>query len=187
MCSHSFGECSSRETRRLTRSSQVSSGVRDGRGEPIPAASHDKRIQEFDANRRRYADEIQRMAEAFSRQHGVIEEGVYRFYYQSVKVSTLYATALQALDLFARLCPADCQINPWFAEIAEEAKRAWTSPPDMRARNANWTRHARPVVEFAFHCEYFLTQLVRYEAEEFASIAVLPSGGAAILYLYGLR
>lgn len=27
--------------------------------------------------------------------------------------------------------------NPWFVEIAEDAKRAWTSPPDMQTLNAN--------------------------------------------------
>lgn len=156
-------------------------------GQRLPPERQDARVQQLDANRRRYAGEIRRLADAFSSQHGVMEDGVYRFYHQSIKVSTLYAMGLQAVDFFTRLCPAGCRIYPWFAEIAEDAKRAWTSPPDLRARNANWTTHARPPVELAFHCDYFLEQLVRYEAEEFASLVVLPSGVAAVLYLYGLR
>lgn len=156
-------------------------------GDPLPAESRDPRIQGLDANRQRHAEEIRRLADVFSRPHGIIEDGVYRFYHQSIKVATLYAMASEALDLFERLCPEGCRINPWFLGVAEDGKRAWTDVPDLRARNADWTKHARPVVEFAFHCEYFLKQFVRYHAEEFASLTALPSGVAAILYLYGLR
>jgi hypothetical protein len=58
---------------------------------------------------------------------------------------------------------------------------------EVQTLNADWTGHARPLVEFALHCEYFLKQLVRYDAEDFAPLARLPSGVAALLCLYGLR
>ncbi|MFQ5668493.1 MAG: hypothetical protein ACE5I7_18975 [Candidatus Binatia bacterium] len=156
-------------------------------GNPLPTELRDPRIQELDANRHRQAEEIRRLADVFTRPQGIIEDGVYRLYHQSIKVATVYATAFDALDLFARLCPVRCRINPWFLGIAEDAKRAWTDVPDLRALNADWTKHARPVIELAFHCEYFLKQFVRYETEDFVSLTALPSGVAAILYLYGLR
>lgn len=155
--------------------------------EPIPEEDQDPRIQELDANRRRFAHDIRRLADTFGGRHGIIEDGVYRFYHQSIKVVVLYEAASRSLDLFERLRPGGCRLNPWFQEIVDGAERAWTGPEDLDARNANWIACARPVVELGFHCDYFLRQLVRYEAEEFASLRVLTSGVAAILYLYGLR
>lgn len=145
------------------------------------------RIRELDANRGRLAAEVRNLSDSLSRCDGLIEDGVYRFYHQSFKVATLYEAAQNALDILRRLSPAGTQLNPWFVAIAEEAQAAWTSPPDLAARNRNWPAAARPVVELAFHCDYFLRQLARTETQEYASLQVLPSGVAAVLELYGLR
>ena len=52
--------------------------------------------------------------------------------------------------------------------------------------NANWTVVTRPIVEAFFHARYFLEMAVRYSTLEEPPMP-LPSGYAALLYLYGLR
>lgn len=155
-------------------------------GQPLPPDQQDPRHLQLDAKRREYANEIRRLADLFAKA-GIIEDGVYRFYHQSIKVSHLLAMANEVYVLLKNLSPTGCLLNPWFVEIAEDADRAWNSAPDLQTRNTCWTKHARPVVEFAFHCDYFLRQLVQYESARFASLRVLPSGVAAILELYGIR
>ncbi len=155
--------------------------------EPLPLDKQDHRRQRFDAKRREHAHEIHRLADLFGRAGGIVEDGVYRFYHQSFKVSNLGAAANQAYALFEQLCPAGCRLNSQFVEIAENANRAWNAAPDLSALNSAWATHARPVLEFAFHCDYFLCQLVRYESVEFASVRALPSGAAALLELCGIR
>jgi len=161
-------------------------GVLTELDQPLSPDKQDPRHQELDAKRREYGDEICRLADLFGRA-GIIEDGVYRFYHQSFKISHLLAMANEAYALLENLSPNGCRLNPWFVEIAEDAERAWKSAPDLQTLNAHWTRHARPVVEFAFHCDYFLRQLLRYESVQFASLRLLPSGVAALLALYGIR
>ncbi len=52
--------------------------------------------------------------------------------------------------------------------------------------NRNWLEHTRPLLEAFFHAHYFLKMAVFYaELEEPPQL--LPSGWAALLYLYDLR
>ena len=52
--------------------------------------------------------------------------------------------------------------------------------------NTIWNHHTRPILEAFFHARFFLEMAVRY-----ADLPVppnpLPSGWAALLYLYELR
>ena len=158
----------------------------DRSDQPLPPSQQDPRYRELDARRHEYAAEIHRLADLWNKAE-IIEDGVYRFYHRSFKVANLLAMANEVYALLRGLCPAGCRLNPWFVEIAEDAERKWTTASDLKTRNAHWTRHARAVVEFAFHCNYFLGRLVQYESLEFASLRLLPSGVAAILELYGIR
>lgn len=54
------------------------------------------------------------------------------------------------------------------------------------ADNAHWLTVSRPVVEAFFHARFFLEMAVRYSELE-APPRPLPSGYAAVLYLYHLR
>jgi hypothetical protein len=53
--------------------------------------------------------------------------------------------------------------------------------------NERWLEITRPILEAYFHAHYFLSMAVRYGTELDAPPMMLPSGWAAILYLYGLR
>lgn len=52
--------------------------------------------------------------------------------------------------------------------------------------NARWTEVTRPILEAFFHARFFLEMAVRYADLEKPPLP-LPSGYAALLYLYGLR
>jgi hypothetical protein len=45
----------------------------------------------------------------------------------------------------------------------------------------------RPILEAFFHARYFLEMVCRYGRELAEPPSPLPSGWAAVLYLYGLR
>lgn len=73
-------------------------------------------------------------------------------------------------------------LNRWFREIVEQGTGKTFTPAD----NADWTRVTRPIVEAFFHARFFLEMAVRYATLEEPPQA-LPSGYAALLYLYDLR
>ena len=83
--------------------------------------------------------------------------------------------------MLASLAP-DRPLNPWFLEIVE----AGTGKDFKAENNAEWTRVTRPILEAFFHARFFLEMAVRYANLE-APPSPLPSGYAALLYLYGLR
>jgi hypothetical protein len=55
-----------------------------------------------------------------------------------------------------------------------------------RADNAHWPTVTRPILEAFFHAKFFLEMAIRYAALHDPPTP-LPSGYAAVLYLYGLR
>ena len=76
----------------------------------------------------------------------------------------------------------DCALNPWFLQIVGEG----TGHRFDMSCNKDWLRHTRPILEAFFHARFMLEMAVRHaELEE--PPQTLPSGWAALLYLYGLR
>ena len=73
-------------------------------------------------------------------------------------------------------------LNAWFLQIVSEGTGKEFSPE----MNAVWEKHTRPILEAFFHARFFLEMAVRY-ADLSAPPDPLPSGWAALLYLYGLR
>jgi len=53
--------------------------------------------------------------------------------------------------------------------------------------NQRWGAATRPILEAFFHARYFLEMVCRYGRELNEPTDSLPSGWAAVLYLYGLR
>lgn len=53
--------------------------------------------------------------------------------------------------------------------------------------NSRWLAETRPIVEAFFHARYFLEMAIRYGKELDEPPSTLPSGWAAMLYLYNLR
>jgi len=76
----------------------------------------------------------------------------------------------------------DRPLNPWFCESVAQGTGRTFQDQD----NANWTAVTRPMLEAFFHARYFLEMAVRYATLQEPPMP-LPSGYAALLYLYGLR
>lgn len=113
--------------------------------------------------------------------HWSYEDPVYRFYHQSFKVFALQETIRKIVAELQGLLPGR-GLNPWFLEIVE----AGTGHHFDMSCNDDWLRHTRPILEAFFHARFMLEMAVRYaDLEE--PPQMLPSGWAALLYLYDLR
>jgi hypothetical protein len=67
--------------------------------------------------------------------------------------------------------------------IVEEGTGKIFKPED----NRNWETVTRPMLEAFFHARFFLEMAVKYGKELKTPPQTLPSGWAAVLYLYNLR
>jgi hypothetical protein len=115
-----------------------------------------------------------------SSSHWGFEDPVYRFYHQSYKVFDLQQSTESIVMALQELMPGRA-LNPWFARIVSEGTgKAFTLDDNER-----WLAVTRPIVEAFFHARYFLEMAVRYASLD-APPTVLPSGYAALLYLYRL-
>lgn len=113
--------------------------------------------------------------------HWGYEDPVYRFYHQSFKVYWLQDSTRSIVDKLQALVP-DRPLNPWFVQIIESG----TGKTFKLEDNASWLEVTRPILEACFHARYFLEMAVRY-ADLPAPPQPLPSGYAALMYLFGLR
>jgi hypothetical protein len=115
--------------------------------------------------------------------HWGMEDGVYRFYHGSFKVYyRLQPLTLRMVTTFQALLP-DRPLNECFRQIVAEG----TGKKFEAAHNEDWLRHTRPIVEAFFHAHYFLKMTCKYGRELDEEPSALPSGWAAVLYLYDLR
>ena len=110
-------------------------------------------------------------------------DDVYRFYHQSFKVFGMTNQIKSAKSLFDELAPANASLNPWFTKIFDEA----IDKEFNDEANQNWLRETRPILEGFWHAKYFLEQMIRSVKKLDTAPAILPSGWAAVLYLYNLR
>lgn len=113
--------------------------------------------------------------------HWGYEDPVYRFYHQSFKVYYIQEQTKSILAALTDLAP-ERPLNPWFLEIVSRG----TSHKFVAEHNSRWTEVTRPMLEAFFHARFFLEMAVRYSTLE-SPPRPLPSGYAALLYLYGLR
>ena len=116
-----------------------------------------------------------------SSDHWGFEDPVYRFYHQSFKVFWLQQQTDTIVRRLSGLLP-DRPLHPWFLQIVRQG----TGKEFVTSDNDRWTLVTRPVVEAFFHARFFLEMAVRYAVLE-APPRPLPSGYAALLYLYQLR
>ncbi len=124
-----------------------------------------------------------RLEEALSKatDHWGFEDPVYRFYHQSFKVYQLQSQAEAIVRELGELMPGH-PLNPWFLDIIRQGTGKRFTPED----NSRWTEVTRPILEAFFHARFFLEMAVRYGHLEEPPTS-LPSGYAALLYLFGLR
>ena len=114
--------------------------------------------------------------------HWGMEDGIYRFYHMSFKVYRLQHLTEQVCKSLRELLP-DRPFNKWFSEIIAQG----TGHQFEMENNENWLRHTRSIVEASFHAHYFLKMVCKYGKELETSPNSLPSGWAAVLYLFDLR
>lgn len=110
------------------------------------------------------------------------EDEIYRFYHTSFKVYGLQNSTQAIVAALQSLAP-DRPLNEMFAQIvAEGTGKKW-----IKEHNKRWVAETRPILEAFFHSLYFLKMAVKYGRQLSKPPAMMPSGWAALLYLYGLR
>ena len=114
--------------------------------------------------------------------HWHAEDGFYRFYHQSFKVYGLQSDTGRIVAVLRSLLPGR-EIHEWFAQIIGEG----TGKIFDRAHNRRWLAETRPILEAFFYARAMLEYAVRYGRELETAPDCLPSGWAAVLYLFGLR
>lgn len=124
--------------------------------------------------------ELKRVFEESSNHWG-FEDPVYRFYHQSFKLYSLQPQTQRIVGVLGGLLP-ERTLHPWFVEIVREG----TGKKFVPEANADWLSVTRPILEAFFHARFFLEMAIRY-ADVNEPPRPLPSGYAALLYLYGLR
>ncbi len=125
--------------------------------------------------------ELEKLLEQVS-SHWGFEDGFYRFYHQSFKVFRLQTLTLQIVEALEDVNPKS-GINPWFRQIINEGTGHEFKPE----ANASWLTSTRPILEAFFHARTMLEFAVKYGRELDHAPAMMPSGWAAILYLYNMR
>lgn len=90
----------------------------------------------------------------------------------------------QALDFFTRIAPESTTLNDWYSSIAAEAV---SKEFDWNKTNPIWLAETLPVLQGFWHSKYFLEQMLAAADELETAPEVLPSGWAAVRYLYNLR
>jgi len=145
----------------------------------MPHQQRDAIEQQLRASLAAKGSEISQMLAANS-DHWGYEDPVYRFYHQSFKVYALQSQTLEIVALLQSLVP-DAPLNDWFMEIVRDGTGKQFTVED----NRRWLEVTRPILEAFFHARYFLEMAHRYTAAPTGE--AIPSGWAALLYLFNIR
>jgi hypothetical protein len=113
--------------------------------------------------------------------HWTYEDYFYRYYHGSFKVYHTQETTTQAVKLLRELLP-ERELNLSFEQII----RGGTGKEFNSRHNQNWDKHTRPMLEAFAHAKFMIEMAVRY-ADFPKPPQPLPSGYAALLYLFDLR
>ena len=124
--------------------------------------------------------QLEQMLEEMSG-HWTYEDHFYRYYHCSYKVYAVQVTTGKAVELLRGLLP-ERKLNMSFERIIAEG----TGKEFSLEHNEEWDRHTRPLLEAFAHAKFMVEMAVRY-ADLPAAPVHMPSGWAALLYLYDLR
>ena len=113
--------------------------------------------------------------------HWGYEDAFYRFYHGSFKVYGAQTTTERAVALLRELLP-ERKLNLTFEQIIRDG----TGKEFDFEHNRDWDRHTRPMLEAFAHAKFMIEMAVRY-ADLPEPPQPMPSGWAALLYLYDLR
>jgi hypothetical protein len=154
--------------------------VRDELEVATAARTRDEAELAMLANLQRIAPELQALLTQCS-DHWGYEDPVYRFYHQSFKVYGLQNQTEAIVARLGALLPGR-PLNQWFLSIVREG----TGHTFEMSHNERWSEIGRPILEAFFHARFFLEMAVRYSTLS-SPPRPLPSGYAALLYLFDLR
>ena len=115
--------------------------------------------------------------------HWGYEDTIYRFYHQSFKVYHRAQPATQRIVAELQALAPHLKLNPDFEKIVADG----TGKKFELDHNNDWLRHTRPMIEAFFHARYFLEMAVKYAEALNEPPQMMPSGWAAVLYLFNLR
>ncbi len=114
--------------------------------------------------------------------HWGYEDPIYRYYHHSFKVYGLQEQTTKIVKALQALAP-QIHLNNQFMKIVAQG----TGKTFKNSDNRRWDSVTRPILEAFFHARFFLEMAVKYGHELQAPPNMLPSGWAALLYLYNLR
>lgn len=142
----------------------------------------DKRpkVIELFANLKRSLPELDALLQKY--QAPMFEDYLYRFYHHSFKVYSLQGATKEIVAALEALLPGQA-LNKDFSVLLREG----TGKRFELEHNQRWLSETRPIVEAFFHARYFLEMAVHYGQKLQTPPRMLPSGWAALLYLYNLR
>jgi hypothetical protein len=149
--------------------------------EDLDAIDDTPAVQALFSNLKSALPELEKLLDEFSGDWGY-EDPIYRFYHQSFKVYALGHATKRIVSALQALAP-ERELNEWFVRIVGEG----TNKTFDHEHNACWLEVTRPIVEAFFHARYFLEMAVVHGRQLTAPPRMLPSGWAALLYLYRLR
>ena len=109
---------------------------------------------------------------------------IYRFYHQSFKAFIMVDIIRRSDELFESLAPESTKLNSWYVKITQAAL---SKKFDFNTTNQKWLEETLPISQAFWHSKYFLEQMLAAADDIDEAPQILPSGWAAVLYLYGLR
>ena len=114
--------------------------------------------------------------------HWEFEDHVYRYYHGSFKVFGVQSMTTHIVSALRELLPG-VALNDRFLSIIAEG----TGKQFAQEMNAKWDASTRPLLEAFFHARFMLEMAIEYGQKLESPPQTLPSGWAAVLYLYELR
>jgi len=112
----------------------------------------------------------------------VADDMFYRFYHHSFKVYGLQSVTDKAFGALGRLLPG-VRMNQQFLDIVHNG----TGKTFEMSDNRRWGYETRPILEAFWHVRQMVDIAVRCGKTMDTAPDLLPSGWAALLYLYNLR
>ena len=109
------------------------------------------------------------------------EDHFYPYYHGSFKVYSAQSTTARAVKLLRKLLP-ERELNPMFERLVQED----TGKVFQIEHKDDWERLMRPMLEAFSHAKLRIEMAVRY-TELNEPPKPMPSGYAALLYLYNMR
>ena len=129
---------------------------------------------------KQYKPELEKMLKLMG-DHWTYEDHFYRFYHTSFKVYRTQQTTEQALKLLQLLLP-ERELNLTFEDIMKEG----TGKEFDFESDEDWAKETRPILEAFCHSKFMIEMAVKY-FDPPTPPQRMPSGWAALLYLYDLR